>query len=60
MNFKQFYKVFDKLSLKRKFVCIFGTFVMGAMIGIAVGQFVFVRVQIGGKPSMGNCLLTGA
>lgn len=49
MNFKQFYKVFDKLSLKRKFVCIFGTFVMGAMIGIAVGQFVFARVQIGGK-----------
>lgn len=42
-------KWFYNMSLKKKFYSVFGLIILGSMIGIAIGQFVFARVQVGGK-----------
>lgn len=42
-------KWFYNMSLKKKFYSVFGVIILGSIIGIAIGQFVFARVQVGGK-----------
>lgn len=42
-------KWFYNMSLKKKFYSVFGLIIVGSIIGITVGQFVFARVQVGGK-----------
>lgn len=42
-------KWFYNMSLKKKFYSVFGLIIIGSIIGITIGQFVFARVQVGGK-----------
>lgn len=44
-----FFRLFYNLNLKRKFTCVFGTILIGSLVGIAIAQIVFTRVQVGGK-----------
>jgi methyl-accepting chemotaxis protein len=49
MGGKEDMKWFYNMSLKKKFYSVFGLIIVGSIIGIAIGQFVFARVQVGGK-----------
>lgn len=42
-------KWFYNLGLKKKFQAVFGLIIIGTILGIAIGQLAFQRVQIGGK-----------
>lgn len=42
-------KWFYNISLKKKFYLIFGVIIIGSIMGIAIGQLVFMKVQIGGR-----------
>lgn len=40
---------FYDLSIRKKLYVIFGVIVVGTIVGVAVGQYSFARVQVGGK-----------
>lgn len=47
------FKWFYNMSLKKKFYSVFGLIIAGSIIGIAIGQFAFAKVQVGGKDFKG-------